>query len=81
MHCESNVGDCVDEAGIPHCACCGKALDAEWRFYVWNGIPYCRGCILSFPATEFIRICETGETGWFLEQGFEVFGGLADGEY
>ena len=78
---KNDVEDCLDEEGIPHCAACGRALDTEWRFYVWDGIPYCRGCVLGFSVSEMIRICETGETGWLLKQGFEAWGRLPDGEH
>lgn len=71
----------LDEGGVLHCAFCGGAIDPEWRFYVRDGIPYCRSCILGFSVCEILRICEKGETAWLLEQGFEARGRLADGEY
>ena len=81
MLCEDGIDREFAEEGIPHCAACGRGLDREWRFYVRDGIPYCRGCVLSFPVIEILRICEKDETGWFLSQGFEAWGRLADGGY
>ena len=77
---ENGMREPLDEESVPHCACCGCSLNTEWRFYVWDGIPYCRGCILSFPVSEILRICEVGETRWLLNQGFEAWGRLPNGE-
>ena len=71
----------LPEDGIPHCTACGRCLKREWRFYVKDGIPYCRECILSFPLFEILRICEKEETGWLLDHGFEAWGRIADGGY
>ncbi|MBQ7173783.1 MAG: hypothetical protein IJR88_06680 [Clostridia bacterium] len=78
---DSRIREDFSEEGIPHCAACGEPLDRQWRFYVKNGIPYCRYCILSTPAQDFLRICETDETDWMLDQGFEAWGRLPDGQY
>ena len=78
---DNGIRDLFAENGIPHCASCGEGLDREWRFYVRDGIPYCRACLLQFPAGEFLRICETSETDWMLNQGFEAWGRLPDGEF
>ena len=76
---ESGILEGYSDEGIPHCAACGEGLDRAWRFYVRDGIPYCRTCILSFPAEAFLRICESDETDWMLDQGFEAWGRLPDG--
>ena len=81
MFCENSIYKEFSEDGIPHCAACGMGLDREWRFYVRDGIPYCRECLLTFSAGQFLRICETSETKWLLDQGFEAWGRLPDGEF
>ena len=80
MICKHIIDRADPEEGILHCAACGASLDPEWRFYVKDGIPYCRGCVLNFPAFEFLRICVSSETDWMMRQGFEAWGRLADGD-